>query len=97
MHLAYAENEYELFISMLISVMEDYVCVCEEAVVGMILPNHYLFHYFIWECCVGFMPAFSEIQPGCETKATCLYVRQNALRFSDVLEFLHVVLSPMVF
>jgi len=61
------------------------VCVCEEAVVGMISPNHCLFHYFIWECCVWFMPAFSERQPGCETGAPCHYVKQNALWFCDVL------------
>jgi len=61
------------------------VRVREEAVVGMISPNHYLYSYCILECCVWFMPAFSDTQPGCETRATCHCVKQNALWFCDVL------------
>jgi len=69
---------------------------CEESVVSMILPNHNIFHYFIWECCVWFIPIFPDTtrvwNKGflslCQTKCTVILW---------CIEFLHVVLSPMVF
>ena len=61
------------------------VCVCVKRLLSVWSPNRHLFHYFVRECCVWFMPALSETQPGCETRATCHYVKWNALWFCSVM------------
>ena len=51
------------------------VCVCtahEQAVIGVIAPNPYLFRYLLWECNFLCMPVFPEMQLEHKTRPECI-------------------------
>jgi hypothetical protein len=43
-----------------------------DEVIGMIFLNPYLFHYFLWEYRVSFMPTFTGTQLAHKSRSSCI-------------------------
>ena len=51
-----------------------------QDVIGMSVPNPFLFNYFVWDCNFLFTPTFWRTHLGRETRATCTEIRCDFFR-----------------